>query len=267
MTNPPTLTLANPELWYGFSLRRVARVNQACSCCRRRGCSPYLGFRPRRDGFEHGRSHLAAISTAGLSVVGAADAARSFRIRHGASTPYDRNPHSTPPLCCVAGETGSDARPIANGRLDLGVGGGWQSKEYEASGLDFGLRASSLTDTIAACKVLWQETPAEFASATIAFHDVYCEPKPLQSGGIPFWVAGTLHARNLERLARYGDGWIPIMGETLEGIAQASFASVRRCATRDEIQQASVYRFRYRSHVRPTANPTLPVAWRQCPRL
>ena len=56
-------------------------------------------------------------------------------------------------------------------------------------------------------------------SPTLSFHDIYCEPKPLQPGGVPLWVAGTLHARNLDRLVRYGDAWIPIMGETVEGIA------------------------------------------------
>ncbi len=36
---------------------------------------------------------------------------------------------------------------------------------------------------------------------------------------MPLWIAGTLSARNLDRLVRYGDAWIPIMGETVEGIA------------------------------------------------
>ena len=109
---------------------------------------------------------------------------------------------------------------LSNGRLDLGVGSGWQSKEYEASGLDFGRRGQLLTDTIAACKVLWRDMPAEFSSSTITFSDVFCSPQPLQADGIPLWIAGTLHRRNLERIARYGDAWIPIMGETLEGIAE-----------------------------------------------
>jgi alkanesulfonate monooxygenase SsuD/methylene tetrahydromethanopterin reductase-like flavin-dependent oxidoreductase (luciferase family) len=36
---------------------------------------------------------------------------------------------------------------------------------------------------------------------------------------VPIWIAGTLHARNLARVVDYGSGWIPIMGETVEGIA------------------------------------------------
>jgi alkanesulfonate monooxygenase SsuD/methylene tetrahydromethanopterin reductase-like flavin-dependent oxidoreductase (luciferase family) len=34
-------------------------------------------------------------------------------------------------------------------------------------------------------------------------------PKPLQPGGVPIWVSGTLNARVVRRLARFGSGWIP----------------------------------------------------------
>jgi len=108
---------------------------------------------------------------------------------------------------------------MSGGRLDLGVGTGWQREEYDAEGLDFERRGQLLTDTIAACKVLWRDTPARFSSPTLSFEDIYCEPKPLQPGGVPIWVSGTLHGRNIDRLVQHGDGWIPIMGETVEGIA------------------------------------------------
>jgi probable F420-dependent oxidoreductase len=115
---------------------------------------------------------------------------------------------------------------LSQGRLDLGVGTGWQREEYDAEGLDFDRRGRLLTDTIAACKVLWRDTPAHFESATISFRDVYCEPKPAQPGGVPLWIAGTLHRANLERVVTHGDGWIPIMGETTDGIAQGA-ATIR----------------------------------------
>lgn len=108
---------------------------------------------------------------------------------------------------------------LSEGRVDLGVGTGWQREEYEAQGLDFDKRGQLLDDTLAACRVLWRDTPAALDTPTLSFHDIYCEPKPLQEGGVPIWIAGTLHARNLARLAEYGAGWIPIMGETVEGIA------------------------------------------------
>jgi len=108
---------------------------------------------------------------------------------------------------------------ISGGRVDLGVGAGWQREEYDAEGLPFEARGQLLTDTLAALKVLWRDTPAAFDSPTLSFRDIYCEPKPLQPGGVPLWVAGTLNKRNLERVVEYGDAWIPIMGESVEGIA------------------------------------------------
>jgi len=108
---------------------------------------------------------------------------------------------------------------LSGGRVDLGVGTGWQREEYDAQGLPFEQRGQLLTDTLGACRALWRDTPASFTSPTLSFADIYCEPKPLQPGGVPLWVAGTLNPRNLDRLVRYGDAWIPIMGETVEGIA------------------------------------------------
>jgi probable F420-dependent oxidoreductase len=108
---------------------------------------------------------------------------------------------------------------LSGGRVDLGVGTGWQREEYEAEGIDFERRGQLLTDSIGACKTLWRETPASYSSPTLTFHDIYCEPKPVQAGGVPIWVAGTLHGRNLARLVDHGDAWIPIMGETTSGIA------------------------------------------------
>lgn len=108
---------------------------------------------------------------------------------------------------------------MSNGRVDLGVGTGWQREEYDAQGLDFDTRGQLLDDTLAACRVLWRDTPAALDAPTLTFRDTYCEPKPLQADGVPIWIAGTLHARNLARLVEHGAGWIPIMGESVEGIA------------------------------------------------
>jgi probable F420-dependent oxidoreductase len=113
---------------------------------------------------------------------------------------------------------------LSNGRVDLGVGTGWQREEYEAEGIDFDQRGQLLTDSLAALQVLWRETPAALDTPTLSFSDIYCEPKPVQAGpngghGVPIWVAGTLNKRNLDRLVRFASGWIPIMGATIDDIA------------------------------------------------
>jgi probable F420-dependent oxidoreductase len=106
---------------------------------------------------------------------------------------------------------------MSGGRVDLGVGTGWQREEYEAEGLDFARRGQLLTDTVGACRALWTDTPASFSSPTLSFDDVFCAPKPAQAR-LPVWFAGTLNERNLRRVVELGDGWIPIMGASIDDI-------------------------------------------------
>ncbi len=108
---------------------------------------------------------------------------------------------------------------VSNGRLELGVGTGWQKEEFDALGLDDRLRGQMLTDTIGACRALWTSSPASFSSPTVNFKDIWCEPKPLQPRGVPVLFSGTLTPRNIRRIVELGDGWIPIMGERRPGIA------------------------------------------------
>ncbi len=108
---------------------------------------------------------------------------------------------------------------LSQGRLELGVGTGWQKEEFDALQLDYERRGQLLTDTIAACRALWAKSPTDFRSETLCFERIWCEPRPVQPGGIPIWFSGTLIPRNLHRLVHLGDGWIPIMGETLDGLA------------------------------------------------
>jgi probable F420-dependent oxidoreductase len=110
---------------------------------------------------------------------------------------------------------------LSRGRLDLGVGTGWQREEYDAESIDFSRRGQLLSDTLAACKVLWCDTPAALDTPTVKFRDIYCEPKPLQPGGVPLWIGGSLRP-NLDRIVKWGDAWIPIMGATLEAIADGA---------------------------------------------
>ena len=116
---------------------------------------------------------------------------------------------------------------LSRGRLDLGVGTGWQKEEFDAVRLDYGRRGQLLDDAIAACRALWGKSPAHFDSETVRFEKIWCEPKPVQPGGIPVWFSGTLTPRTLDRVIRLGDGWIPIMGENRAGFA-AGVAELRR---------------------------------------
>jgi probable F420-dependent oxidoreductase len=107
---------------------------------------------------------------------------------------------------------------LSRGRVDLGVGTGWQKEEYDACQIDYDKRGLLLTETIAACRELWTSSPARFEGKTMRFERIWCHPQPVQPGGPPVWFSGTLNRANLYRLTELGDGWIPIMGENLDGI-------------------------------------------------
>jgi probable F420-dependent oxidoreductase len=98
---------------------------------------------------------------------------------------------------------------LSGGRLDLGVGVGWQREEYEASGLDFKERGRLLDHTLSVCQTLWREQRAHYESPELAFDAIHMMPKPLQPGGVPIWISGTVNQRVVRRLARFGPRWIP----------------------------------------------------------
>jgi probable F420-dependent oxidoreductase len=98
---------------------------------------------------------------------------------------------------------------LSGGRVDLGVGVGWQREEYEACGLSFEGRGRLLEHTLEVCQTLWREQRANYDSPELTFEAIHLMPKPLQPGGVPIWVSGTINPRVVNRLARFGSGWIP----------------------------------------------------------
>ena len=98
---------------------------------------------------------------------------------------------------------------LSLGRLDLGVGVGWQEEEYTANGLPFAKRGALLDQTLEVCQKLWRERAAAHRSPDLSFEKIHCMPKPLQPGGVPLWISGTLNPAVLRRIARFGSGWIP----------------------------------------------------------
>lgn len=99
---------------------------------------------------------------------------------------------------------------LCGGRLDLGLGIGWQPEEFEAAGVPFRGRGARMDDTVRACRALWADAPASFRSTTVSFDALWCLPRPVQPAGPPLWLGGALGERNLARLVEYGAGWMPI---------------------------------------------------------
>ena len=120
----------------------------------------------------------------------------------------------------VLAKTAATLDVLSGGRLDLGVGVGWQREEYDAAGLQFDGRGALLDETLAVCQTLWREQRATFAGDTLSFDGIHQMPKPAQAGGVPIWVSGTVNAAVLRRLARFGSAWIP-WGRSASDLAAA----------------------------------------------
>lgn len=109
---------------------------------------------------------------------------------------------------------------LSNGRVDLGVGVGWQRAEYDAAGLDFTTRGRQLDHTLEVCRTLWTDQRAHYRSDELSFEAIHQMPKPHQVGGVPLWISGTVNHRSMRRLATFGSGWIP-WGDDAADVAQA----------------------------------------------
>lgn len=100
---------------------------------------------------------------------------------------------------------------MSAGRLELGVGVGWHSAEYEACGVEFRRRGRVLDDVVGACRALWEGPAATYASSSVRFEGLSSVPLPIQRP-VPVLFAGSLHGRNLARITERGHGWVPVMG-------------------------------------------------------
>jgi len=109
----------------------------------------------------------------------------------------------------VLAKAASTLDVLSGGRLDLGVGVGWQREEYEAAGLAFEGRGRLLDHTLEVCQALWRERRASYSAPELSFEAIHQMPKPLQDGGVPIWIAGTIRSTTVRRIASFGSGWIP----------------------------------------------------------
>ena len=107
-------------------------------------------------------------------------------------------------------KTAATLDAISHGRLDLGVGIGWQREEYEALGVPWADRYGRFEDQLRACLALWtDEPPVEFDAPTVQFGPTWCEPRPVQRP-IPLWFGVAATDRNIALMRELGSGWMPI---------------------------------------------------------
>jgi probable F420-dependent oxidoreductase len=94
---------------------------------------------------------------------------------------------------------------VANGRLVLGLGAGWQLNEHAAYGFDLEGRVSRFEEAIQIVRSLLEQPRTTFHGRFYEITDAPCDPKPLQRP-LPILV-GAKGPRMLRITARHADEW------------------------------------------------------------
>jgi F420-dependent oxidoreductase-like protein len=98
---------------------------------------------------------------------------------------------------------------MSGGRIDLGVGAGWNETEHRRHGLPFPpieTRAEMLEETLEILRGLWREPDGwSFEGRHYSLQDARFRPRPLQQPAPPIIVGGEGSPRSMRMAARYAD--------------------------------------------------------------
>ena len=105
---------------------------------------------------------------------------------------------------------------ISGGRLDFGIGAGWNETEHSSYGIPLytpGERIRRLGEACEIIKRMWTETAPSFEGRYYQIKDAYCEPKPVQKPTPPFVIGGSGEKLTLRIVAQYADIWNFVGGD------------------------------------------------------
>jgi probable F420-dependent oxidoreductase len=125
---------------------------------------------------------------------------------------------------------------LSGGRFLFGIGAGWNREEMANHGTDPRRRFTLMRERVEAMKAIWASEPASYHGEMVDFDEIFCRPKPLQRPHPPILVGGNSDGA-IERVADYGDEWIPNPETRLSVLAERIAELERRAreAGRDRI--------------------------------
>jgi len=140
----------------------------------------------------------------GWTLLGAL-AARTNRLRVGLMVTGNTYRHPA-----VLANIGATVDHISHGRLDFGIGAGWNELESNMYGIPLytpGERIRRLGEACEMIKRLWTEAVANFDGKYYQLKDARCEPKPVQKPYPPFVIGGSGEQLTLRVVAQYANIW------------------------------------------------------------
>jgi probable F420-dependent oxidoreductase len=158
--------------------------------------TPYPGGRPLPDGHRRALDPLVALAAA---------ATRTTRIRLGTAVYLlaQRDPISTAKQIATLDV-------LAPGRIDLGIGYGWNVEEAADHGVAFTTRRRRVAEHVAAMRRLWLDEEATYRGEFVGFERAWMWPKPAPDALPRVLLGASPGPRTFAAIAEWADGWLPV---------------------------------------------------------
>lgn len=124
---------------------------------------------------------------------------------------------------------------ISHGRLELGLGAGWNTDEADAYGIDLLGIKDRMDRFDEACDVivgLLTQERTTYAGTYYQLDQAYCEPKPIQTPHPPICIGGSGEKRTLRTVARLAQHW-NFVGGTVEEYVRLKGVIAEHCESFD----------------------------------
>ena len=136
-----------------------------------------------------------------VALTAAAAATTRLRVGTGICLVIERDP-------IVTAKEVASLDLLSGGRVEFGVGAGWNREEMRNHGTDPRTRMAVLAERVAAIRAIWTQSEASYHGDHVSFDRIWSWPKPVQDPHPPVWVGGNGPTVE-DRVLAFGDGWMP----------------------------------------------------------
>ncbi len=136
-----------------------------------------------------------------VAITAAAQATSRLRVGSGICLVAQRDP-------IITAKQVASIDHLSGGRVELGIGAGWNREEMANHGVDARVRMTIMREHVEAMKQIWAADEASYDGEHVRFERIMSWPKPIQRPHPPILVGGN-GPTVLDRVLAFGDAWFP----------------------------------------------------------